>query len=229
MPILVNHVHQKEVIKIFYQQRAQFPELVPTSTGTEYAGIAGGRVLNAKHQTSRSSRPRRQVLDRVAAAASSSSFPQQQSRVANDFPVLASARREPTPTTSRPPQKSKTPWINNGQGSSSGFRPQVQQPAPVIKPKPKKAPAPPSLSKSAFPELPAAASSKLPKEFISGNKSLKNILGDAIPAHPAWGQGPSTQQPSPPPDPEPEPTTAKGKKGKGKQKQTLYKLGSFPT
>jgi hypothetical protein len=62
------------VVEIRYQQRGQFPELVPTSIGTEYAGIAGGRVLNAKHQTSRSSRPRRQVLDRVAAAASNSSW-----------------------------------------------------------------------------------------------------------------------------------------------------------
>ncbi|KAF9651473.1 hypothetical protein BDM02DRAFT_3068932, partial [Thelephora ganbajun] len=214
------------------EQRGQFPELVPTSTGTEYAGIASGRVLNAKHQTSRSSRPRRQVLDRVAAAASSSPWPQQQSQpTGNHFPTLASTSRLPpkqTPAPSRPQQKSTTPWTSNGPGSSSGFRPKVQQPVSVSKPQPGTTVARP-LSKSAFPELPTVAPNKPPKEFISGNKSLKNILGDTLPAQSVWGQGPSTQLSSPPLDLEPEPTNTRGRKGKGKQKQTLFTLGSFPT
>ena len=222
------------MIKLSYQQRTQFPELIPTSIGTEYAGIAGGRVLNAKHQTARTSRPRGQVLDRVAAAASNSPRPKQRSQVANHFPALASTSQsppkpKPTPTPSRPQQKSTTPWINSGQGPSSSFPAQVQQPASVVQPRPKKTPAPPPLSKSVFPELPTVAPNKPPKAFISGNKSLKNILGDNIPAQPAWGQGPSTQPSSPPPDPDPEATTTKGRKGKGKQKQTLFKLGSFPS
>lgn len=204
-----------------FQQRGQFPELVPTSIGTEYAGIAGGRVLNAKHQTSRSSLPRRQVLDRVAAAASS-------------FPTLTSTSKSPSKSTSgpsRPQRKPATPWTGNGQGSSSGFRPQVQQHGSMTEPQPKNAPAPPTLSKSAFPELPAVAPNRPPKDYISGNKSLKNILGGTLPTQPAWGQGPSMQPsspPPPPPDPEPEPATTKGRKGKGKQKQTLFTLGSFP-
>lgn len=231
MSIFVGRGWEKEAFKILCQQRAQFPELGPTSTGTEYAGIAGGRVLNAKHQTSRTSRPQRQVLDRVAAAASSSSWPRQRSQAANHFPALestskSSSKQKPTPVLSRPQQKSVTPWTNDGQGSGSGFRPQVQQPPSAVKPRQKRTPAPPPLSSSAFPELPAVASKKPPKEFISGNKSLKNIVGEGLPAQPAWGQGPSTQ---PPLDPEPETTTTKGKKGKGKQKQTLYKLGGFPT
>ena len=191
--------------------------------------------MNAKHQTSRSSRSRRQVLDRVAAAASSSSWPQPQSQPVNHFPTLAPNLQlpaKPNPAPTRPQQKSTTPWTGNGQSSSSGFRPQVQQPVSVNKPRPKKTTAPPSLSKSAFPQLPTAAvSNKPPKEFMSGNKSLKNILGESLPVQPAWGQGPSThstQPSSPPPEPEPEPTTTKGKKAKGKQKQTLFKLGSFP-
>jgi len=220
------------VVEIFHlQQRGQFPELVPTSIGTEYAGIAGGRVLNAKHQTSQSSRSRRRVLDRVAAAASSSSWPRPPT---SNFPTLASVSQlppKPAPAPSRPQRKTGMPWTSNGQGSNSGFRPQVQQPSSTTKPQPKRTPPPPSLSKSAFPELPAAASSRPPKEFISGNKSLKNILGDTSPAQPAWGQGPSVQPPSPPslPGPESEPSTPKGRKGKGKQKQTLFTLGSFPT
>lgn len=187
--------------------------------------------MNAKHQTSRTSRSRRHVLDRVAeAAASSTSWPRSQPQAANHFPTLASTSQLP-PGPSRPQQKSSTPWTNSGQGSNSGFRPQVQQPAPAVKLKPKKSPAPPPLSNSAFPQLPTVASNRPPKKFISGNKSLKNILGDTQPAQPAWGQGPSTQPSSPPPDPdpEPEPTATKGRKGKGKQKQTLLKLGSFPT
>lgn len=185
--------------------------------------------MKAKHQTSRSSRPRQYVLDRVAAAASNSSWPQRPAP--SQFPTLASTSQplpKPTPTPSHPQQKQATPWVNNGQGSTSGFRPQVQQPVSISKPQPKKTGAPPSLSKSAFPELPTVASSKPPKEFISGNKSLKNILGDGLPAQPAWGQGPSTQPSSPPPDLEPEPATTKGRKGKAKQKQTLFTLGSFP-
>ena len=213
------------------QQRGQFPELVPTSIGTEYAGIAGGRVLNAKHQTPRSSRSRRQVLDRVAAAASNSSRPP-----VGHFPALPSTSQlppKPTPAPSRPERKTGMPWTGNGQGSNSGFRPQVQQPSSTIRPQPqpKRTPPPPSLSKSAFPELPAVASNRPPKEFISGNKSLRNIVGDTLPVQPAWGQGPSVQPPSPPSPtgPESEPSTPKGRKGKGKQKQTLFTLGSFPT
>lgn len=218
------------VVEIRFQQRGQFPELVPTSIGTEYAGIAGGRVLNAKHQTSRSSRPRRQVLDRVEAAASSSSSPQRQP--VSNFPALSSTSRvsqKPTPSPPRSQKKQTTPWTNNGQGSNSGFRPQVQLPVSVTKPQPKRTAGPSLLSKSAFPELPTITSKKPPKEFISGNKSLKNILGDTAPAQPAWGQGPSTYPSSPPLDPEPEPAPTKGRKGKGKQKQTLFTLGSFPT
>jgi len=187
--------------------------------------------LNAKHQTSRTSRPRRQVLDRVEAAASSSSWPRQ--RTNNDFPALASTSQspaKPTQAPSRPQQKSTTPWTSGEQGSNGGFRPQVQKPVSISKPQPKKTGAPPPLSKSAFPELPAVASNRPPKEFISGNKSLKNILGDTLPTQSAWGQGPSTHPSSPPPDPgSAEPVSTRGKKGKGKQKQTLFTLGSFPT
>jgi hypothetical protein len=224
-----SYTYRRRRVETSFQQQGQFPELVPTSIGTEYAGIASGRVLNAKHQTTRSSRPKRQVLDRVAAAASSSSRPQPPAR---NFPALPpTSKSSPKPITppSRPQQKQRTPWLNNGQGSSSLSRPPDQQPVSISKPLPKRAAPPPPLSKSAFPELPAVVSKRPPKQFISGNKSLKNILGDAQPAQPAWGQGPSTLPSSPPLDPDPEPTTTKGKKGKGKQKQTLFTLGSFPT
>lgn len=229
--LLADHLYWRVAVETWYQQRGQFPELVPTSIGTEYAGIAGGRVLNAKHQTSRTSRSRRQVLDRVAAAASSSSW--SQPRPTNHFPALASTSQPPPKPNQAPPrtrQNTTKSWSNNGQGSSNGFRPQVQLPVSITKPQTKKTGGPPPLSKSAFPELPTVVANKPPKAFISGNKSLKNILGDTLPTQPAWGQGPSSAQPSsPPPDPEPEPTTTKGRKGKGKQKQTLFTLGSFPT
>ncbi|EIM89639.1 uncharacterized protein STEHIDRAFT_51279 [Stereum hirsutum FP-91666 SS1] len=57
------------------EQRRQFPDLVPTSVGTDWAGITGGRVLSAKTVTSTrsSNQTSRSVLDRVAQAAGSSS------------------------------------------------------------------------------------------------------------------------------------------------------------
>ncbi len=42
----------------FLQQRRQFPDLTPTAIGSGYAGIASGRVLNAKHATARAHRSR---------------------------------------------------------------------------------------------------------------------------------------------------------------------------
>lgn len=105
------------------------------------------------------------------------------------------------------------------------------------------------LSSTLFPELPSSTASRT-KPQVSGNVSLKNILGNTTgPVVPAW-------QPSSMGDVQPSLTgddvraaavedqgengavstdatatatgPTKGKKGKGKQKQTLFTLGSFP-
>jgi hypothetical protein len=100
--------------------------------------------------------------------------------------------------------------------------------------------APPTLSNSLFPELPTAAPRQ--KAQVSGNISLRNVLGNPIPPAPAWqGQagnadgnlnGGGNQYPAVAPA-EGEGDVAvtalgKSKKGRGKQKQTLFTLGSFP-
>ena len=72
---------------------------------------------------------------------------------------------------------------------------------------------------------------------MSGNVSLRNILGNPTPpAVPAWqagANGTSVVQAVSAADGSGEagiagPGAGKGKKGKGKQKQTLFTLGSFP-
>ncbi|PCH37814.1 hypothetical protein WOLCODRAFT_135863 [Wolfiporia cocos MD-104 SS10] len=217
------------------EHRAQFPNLVPTTTGSEWAGVTSGRVLNAKHSTSArsSTQSARQVWDRVARAAASSPSssagppPQPPER----FPVLQPSA--PGPSSFRQPQRS-TPWASSSAAAS---------PAPVRVPKSVPGPganarAAPTFSKSAFPELPSSSTARVPKAAIGGNKSLKRILGDSAPAVPAWGTGEngtetangnSTSVAYEGEQGAAEPTSGKGKKGKGKQKQTLFTLGSFPT
>lgn len=113
-------------------------------------------------------------------------------------------------------------------------------PGPGARTKNNKSSAPPSLSKSAFPELPQTVALKIPRAAISGNKSLKRITGDVTPPQPAWGSGKNSTSASGTNTPvegaqdadgSGEQTTGggKSKKGKGKQKQMLFTLGSFPT
>lgn len=96
------------------------------------------------------------------------------------------------------------------------------------------------LSKSAFPELPSSSSAaRVPKAAISGNKSLRNIVGETSVVS-AWdvakggsngeesGEAATTNAESSA-GTTPETQGGKGKKGKGKQKQTLFTLGVFPT
>jgi hypothetical protein len=228
-----------------FQQRNQFPDLVPTATGSGWAAITSGRVLNAKNSTVTRSAQRssRQVLDRVAQAASSSS--------PRTFPPSATALATPA---FRQPQRT-TPWSSSG---SSGFRPPSAIPGGsgpttnqsitvVPDPRTSRPPSaanmpkqpPPKLSDSLFPELPAAAPRQ--KAQVSGNISRKNVLGNTIPSAPAWqGQAgnvngdASSIQPSVAAATEGETdvatttTPGKSKKGKGKQKQTLFTFGSFP-
>jgi hypothetical protein len=89
----------------------------------------------------------------------------------------------------------------------------------------------PSLSQSAFPSLAPSAAARQ-KVQVSGNTSLKKILGESVPATSAWsaagGSGSGTPVDEAAPASEEPPATGKGKK-KGKQKQTLFTLGNFQT
>ena len=89
--------------------------------------------------------------------------------------------------------------------------------------------------------MPSLAASR-PKPQVSGNVSLRNILGTTTgPVVSAWqpntamgdGNGQVEDQGEAGEGPVSGDTKAasqtKGKKGKGKQKQTLFTMGSFPT
>ncbi|KZT71337.1 hypothetical protein DAEQUDRAFT_724287 [Daedalea quercina L-15889] len=217
------------------EQRGQFPELVPTSIGTQWAGVTSGRVLNAKNLTSArtSSQSSRQVWDRVArAAASSSTSPSptpQRSR--ERFPTLPAGGPSTNTTLFRQAPRS-TPWA-----SAAAAKPAPRGPTSIPGPGANVNRSAPTLSRSAFPELPTASKSHAPKAVIGGNKSLRNIIGDTTPPIPAWSGGGSTSNgadsiaeptPAEASSAQSEQSSGKGKKAKGKQKQTLFTLGSFP-
>ncbi|KDR73781.1 hypothetical protein GALMADRAFT_251582 [Galerina marginata CBS 339.88] len=237
------------------EQRRQFPDLTPTALGAGYAGITSGRVLNAKHATAARSSQSQQVWNRVALAASNSSINPSSllgkpssttGRPQDRFPALAGSSSGPAIPAAAPalatplyrqPQRT-TPWSTSS-AQPSVLRAQTTYQAPARLATPKQAP--PKLSNALFPELPTSSTARS-KPQVSGNVSLKNILGtSSAPTVAAWGAGGN----APPGDAVQEneneaseetsgaaATTAgagKGKKSKGKQKQTLFTLGSFPT
>ncbi|KAF8447367.1 hypothetical protein L210DRAFT_3609760 [Boletus edulis BED1] len=249
------------------EQRQQFPDLVPTAVGSGYAGIASGRVLNAKHATaSRSSQQSsRQLWDRVAQAANASSSTSRSvpgastptasssTMLVDRFPPLAGPSfRQPT---------RHTPWTSasSARGSSAPTAVGVGVGTGTTSISPKKkgkviareTQAPPTLSATAFPELPTVPP-RTNKPPMSGNMSLRHVLRDAAgPVTSAWKANASanangsvgaglgagsvgvesmqTQQTSTQTVQEQSEMGVKGKKGKGKGKQTLFTLGSFPT
>ncbi|KAJ7279657.1 hypothetical protein C8J57DRAFT_136041 [Mycena rebaudengoi] len=223
------------------EQRRQFPELVPvpSAVGSGYAGIASGRVLNAKHATAgRGGRQSTQVWDRVAQAASSST---------QRFPALGPASAVASSSTAPRPGQRNTPWSASASGrpaapaptfaASSAFVPppnngssqstvtpfSTHMPASSSK-------APPKLSNTLFPELQPSPAARQ-KAPVGGNQSLRNILGTAAPSGPgAWGAGPGASSESAAASTDAAVGAGGGKKkGKGKGKQTLFTLGTFPS
>ncbi|KAI0080534.1 hypothetical protein K474DRAFT_1637363 [Panus rudis PR-1116 ss-1] len=230
------------------EQRNQFPALTPQGTGTQWAGITSGRLLNAKQASSSRSAAQssRQVLDRVARAATSSA-PVPLPRALDRFPPLQASSSSASSSTPPPgfrQTQHKTPWASSSAAPAPvNLRGPTSVPGPGARGKPSN---PPTLSKSAFPELPAASSGpKVPKAAIGGNQSLKRMIGDSTPSQPAWVSGsgktsangsgantpgePSTENHEGGAESAATAGTVGKKKGKGKQKQTLFTLGSFPT
>ncbi|KAG1827422.1 uncharacterized protein BJ212DRAFT_1312222 [Suillus subaureus] len=207
------------------EQRQQFPDLVPQEVGSGYAGIASGRVLNVKHATATrsSSQSSRQVWDRVAQAAGSSSsrvgsVPTPTPRPPVSFPVLAG----PSQPAFRQQQRN-TPWASGSGSSSTGSRAPTSIPTPVVQQRAaaKKGPPPPPLT-------PLLSQCCLP-----GISLCETSLVRPVPTTAAWKSGGTASGGSTPIPEEQsvieETASGKGKKGKGKQKQTLFTLGSFPT
>ncbi|KAF4615447.1 hypothetical protein D9613_002504 [Agrocybe pediades] len=262
------------------EQRRQFPDLTPTATGSAYAGITSGRVLNVKHSTATRSSQSQQVWNRVAMAASNSAalppvprpripaaslYQQQQPQQAQQaaasqekFPVLGAGSSASGSGSGGPGQAPAAPAFRQGQRTTpwsassaqpSGLRAQAA-PTPVSVSMPsssssrisgKKAAQPPKLSSALFPELPSSSAARS-KPQVSGNVSLRNILGGggAPPVSKWGGAGGSGSGSGGNVDGDGEGGNeedaagqtggggGKGKKGKGKQKQTLFTLGSFP-
>lgn len=221
------------------EHKRQFTSLVPTlpesggasQTPGRYAAITGGRaILNAKHHTTTSGKTQGTIWNRVEQAASSSNKLRGPSPAisrsntpnnvpnADRFPPLAAG-----PSGSSTPGRSTTPWASS---TSAASKP---APTPLTQPQPRTQQRVPKLaSESMFPSLaPSASASQRDKPKVSGNVSLKNILGTTSAPPPVqWGSsaGAGNGNEDPPDDAAPAP---KGKKGKGKQ--TLFTLGSFPT
>lgn len=192
--------------------------------------MAGGRVLNVKHSVtirSSSSQSPRQVWDRVAqAAASSSSVPPVPAvRSQERFPPLAASKTIPAFRQSQ----HATAWSAAGSSAptsssrgTSGIRPNTEGAPPSQA-------TPPRMSTALFPTLPSSGyNNNHLKPAVSGNQSLKHIRGETKAN--AWSSG---GEASPMPenhiDLQVSNDTSKGKKKKGKEKQTLFTLGTFPT
>ncbi|KAJ7154119.1 hypothetical protein C8R46DRAFT_445387 [Mycena filopes] len=241
------------------EQRRQFPDLVPSAVvaGAGYAGITSGRVLNAKHATATAARGGRgaQVWDRVAQAASASAAnPGASSSSAFPAPVFGKSSTAGRATGAQ----RNTPWATGagrpaqptGYAASSSFVPPSSTngsssnvPTPYSTPgvgagaaSGGKVGGPPKLSNSLFPELPTSSAART-KAVVSGNQSLRNILGTqpAPPVGAAWGSGGGGAGAGAN-DEEGAGVAGGGggagggkKKGKGKTKQTLFTLGTFPS
>ncbi|KAF8266463.1 hypothetical protein EI94DRAFT_1733029 [Lactarius quietus] len=231
------------------ERRREFPDLMPTSIGTDYAGIAEGRTLNAA-TARRAAGPRQvqlAVWDRVAQAAErGASFPALRTPGTHQQQAAAPSRTQHAPPQPPPNFRKQsarnTAWSasaagvstggggnNNGTAtstSSQGGRPPAAPPPPA-----------PALTDSAFPTLPGSAAPRARPVVSARTSQIHHILGSAPPTSSAWAPGRAG------PDEvagsrvgedvavAAEAASSPGgkKKGKQKQKQMLFMLGSYPS
>ncbi|KAH9001023.1 hypothetical protein EDB92DRAFT_1824251 [Lactarius akahatsu] len=228
------------------ERRREFPDLMPTSVGTDYAGITDGRTLNAA-TARRAAGPRqaqRAVWDRVAQAAErGASFPALRTPRVRQPQAVAPPRAQHTATGPTPNFRKQsarnTAWSasaagvsgggggnsNNGNGasvSSQGGRPPAAPPPPA-----------PPLTDSAFPTLPGSAAPRARPIVSARTGQLQHILGSAPPTTSAWAPGRTAQDEAGGREgeevavaAEASPAPGGKKKGKQKQKQMLFMLGS---
>ncbi|KAH9928554.1 uncharacterized protein BXZ73DRAFT_90601 [Epithele typhae] len=126
------------------EQRNQFPELVPTAIGSEWAGVTSGRVLNAKHSTATrsSAQSSRQLWDRrltpwaaASAAAPAASVPAFRPPTSVPGPG-ASSRRAPASLSASAfpelPGSSSAPRVPRGAvGGNQSLKKILGESAPV--------------------------------------------------------------------------------------------------
>ena len=237
------------------QQLEQFPALnVPTGHGSEWAGIASGKILNAKRVTqSGRAGSSRQVWDRVEAAAALHPVnrPAHTAPVAgvngryvpgsgvksstSAFPSLGDGNAGP----SRSATPHSTPWASGGAGSSSKGPSALAGPIirsvnfPVTAPSKVKAP-----SQAAFPSLPsnngrgvsAADRQAMFNKANPRDESIRRITGQNAPPPPptnGWGTVTSRVEEMHITDEQEVAEERSGKK-KGKGKQLLFAVSARP-
>ncbi|KAH9852784.1 hypothetical protein C2E23DRAFT_885526 [Lenzites betulinus] len=158
------------------EQRSQFPELVPTATGSEWAGVTSGRVLNAKNSTAARSHTQssRQLLDRVARAAESTqpSSSRPARSTAASFPPLQSAAAGSSSSAMAGTARHALGVRRGCRRSSSA--PRTRRPRPDVRPRSRgegegRPGGPAVFSKSAFPELPTGNGPRVPRGAVGGN------------------------------------------------------------
>ncbi|KAG8757723.1 hypothetical protein FRC14_001614 [Serendipita sp. 396] len=137
------------------ENQEQFPSLLPTPTSGNYAGVASGRTLQVKRLQNQGSR--RQVWDRVEQAAAS-------------IPTSRAPIPSQTSTNSTPWSRSAS-MVNDKQTQKIRSS-QVNVPSS-------------NLPGSAFPSLPPSTNHRPPKEFLTGQSSLRNITGTNLSSN-AW-------------------------------------------
>ncbi|KAK8854623.1 hypothetical protein IAR55_003362 [Kwoniella newhampshirensis] len=201
------------------EQRDQFPSLggnTPTGLGSNYAGIASGKILNAKRATQTGgARHSRSVWDRVEAAAASQPINKPTRANPNGrfvpgsglplrsnaaFPSLAAGPSTSHGGSSRSTHHS-TPWVGGGAGSSSKSPTALTGPIirsvnyPVAAPSKAK-----PLNNSAFPSLPSSATKPattaaerkaLFTKPTARDESIKRILSPGpspAPVSNGWGE-----------------------------------------
>jgi hypothetical protein len=232
------------------ERRRELPDvIVPTGASTDYARMAGGRVLSAAsaHRAAPPRQVQRAVWDRVArAAARGATFPslpqQQRSQPRSTAPLSA-----PQVPSARKRGARNTAWSASAAGAGVGAgggtsNSNDNNTAPVIsqnvKPPsapPTPAPPAPALTNSAFPTLPSSVAPRARPIVSARTSQLQHILGSTPPATSAWAPGRATQDESGVASEAeeaaaPAEVAAAGKKkGKGKQKQTLFMFGSYPS
>ncbi|KAI9459453.1 hypothetical protein BJY52DRAFT_1084852, partial [Lactarius psammicola] len=236
------------------ERRREFPDLMPTSIGSDYAGIADGRTLNAA-TARRAAGPRqaqRAVWDRVAQAAEGgASFPPLRKQVRQPQAMAPHHRTQHAPTGPTPNFRKQsarnTAWsasaagVSSGGGGSGGGNNDNGNGVPVSSQsgRPPAAPPPPapSLTDSAFPTLPGSAAPRARPIVSARTSQLQHILGSAPPSTSAWAPGRAAQDEVAGGGEGEEVVVAAGaapvpggkKKGKQKQKQMLFMLGSYPS
>jgi hypothetical protein len=235
------------------ERRREFPDLMPTSVGTEYAGIADGRMLNAA-TARRAAGPRQAqwaVWDRVAQAAERGArFPALRTQGTHQQPAVAPSRTQHTPPGPTPNFRKQsarnTAWSASAAGvsgstggggggnnnsnatsaSSQAGRPPAAPPPPA-----------PALTHSAFPTLPGSAAPRARPVVSARTSQIQHILGSAPPTTSAWAPGRAAPdevaggRESEEVSVATEAVASPGgkKKGKQKQKQMLFMLGSYPS